>query len=46
MSVNDLKLQIINRLSAIDDEPVLGEILKLPNFESNMDTVYQLTDAV
>ena len=45
MSVIELKLQIINRLSTIDDEQVLEEILKLVNFESDMDAVYQLTDA-
>ena len=45
MSVIELKLQIINRLSTIDDEQVLEEILKLVNFESDMDAVYQLTNA-
>lgn len=45
MSVIELKLQIINRLSTIDDEQVLEEILKLVNFESDLDAVYQLTDA-
>ena len=45
MSSTELKLQIINKVSAIKDELILEEIYKLVNLESEMDSVYRLTDA-
>lgn len=44
MSVSELKLQIINKISAIEDELILEEIYKLVDMESGMDAVYRLTD--
>lgn len=43
MSVSELKLQIINKISSIEDELILEEIFKLVNLESRMDSVYRLT---
>ena len=44
MSVTELKLQIINKISAIEDKLVLEEIYKLVEIESGMDSIYRLTD--
>ena len=44
MSVTELKLQIINKITAIEDESILEEIFKLVDIESQMDSVYRLTD--
>ena len=44
MSATELKLQIINKITSIEDELVLEEIYKLVNLESEMDSVYRLTD--
>jgi len=44
MSVTELKLQIINKITAIEDELILEEIFRLVDRESEMDSVYRLTD--
>ena len=44
MSITELKLQIINKISTIEDELILEEIYKLVELESAMDSVYRLTD--
>jgi hypothetical protein len=44
MSATELKLQIINKVTAITDELILEEIYKLVNIESEMDSIYRLTD--
>ena len=44
MSVTELKLRIINKITAIEDELILEEIFKLVDMESEMDSVYRLTD--
>lgn len=44
MSVTELKLQIINKVSSITDELILEEIYKLVNLESEMDSIYRLTN--
>ncbi len=43
MSVSELKLQIINKITTIEDELILEEIYKLVDLESGMDSVYRLT---
>jgi len=43
MSATDLKLRIINKITAIEDELILEEIYKLVDIESGMDSVYRLT---
>ena len=43
MSVTELKLQIINKITTIEDELILEEIYKLVDIESGMDSVYRLT---
>jgi predicted transcriptional regulator len=45
MSAAELKLQIINKVSAIKDKLILEEIHKIVSLELAMDSVYQLTDA-
>ena len=45
MSATELKLRIINKISSIEDESILVEIHKLVTLESEMDSVYRLTDA-
>ena len=45
MSSTELKLQIINKITSITDELVLEEIYRLVNIESEMDSLYRLTDA-
>ncbi len=44
MSVTELKLRIINKITTIEDELILEEIFKLVDIESEMDSVYRLTD--
>jgi hypothetical protein len=44
MSSTELKLQIINKVSSITDELILEEIYKLVSVESEMDSIYRLTD--
>jgi hypothetical protein len=44
MSITELKLQIISKITAIEDELILEEIYKLVELESEMDSVYRLTD--
>ena len=44
MSATELKLQIINKVTAITDELILEEIFKLVSIESEMDSIYRLTD--
>ena len=44
MSVTELKLRIINKITTIEDELILEEIFKLVDMESEMDSVYRLTD--
>ncbi len=45
MSATELKLQIINRVTAMTDESTLEEIYKLVNLEFKMDSVYKLTES-
>ena len=45
MSSTELKLQIISKITSITDELILEEIYRLVNLESEMDSVYRLTDA-
>jgi predicted transcriptional regulator len=45
MSLTQLKLQIISKVASISDELILEEIYRLVNIESEMDSVYRLTDA-
>lgn len=44
MSVTELKLRIINKITTIEDELVLEEIFRLVDLESEMDSIYRLTD--
>jgi hypothetical protein len=44
MSVTELKLRIINKITTIEDELILEEIFRLVDRESEMDSVYRLTD--
>lgn len=44
MSATELRLQIINKVAAITDELILEEIFKLVSIESEMDSIYRLTD--
>lgn len=43
MSVSELKLQIINKITTIEDELILEEIFKMVDMESDMDSIYRLT---
>jgi hypothetical protein len=43
MSVTELKLRIINKITTIEDELILEEIYKLVDIESGMDSLYRLT---
>ena len=45
MSLTELKLQIINKVTSITDELILEEIYKLVSLESEMDSIYRLTDS-
>ncbi len=45
MSLTELKLQIISKITSVTDELILEKIYKLVNLESEMDSVYRLTDA-
>ena len=44
MSATELRSQIIKKVAAITDELILEEIFKLVSIESEMDSVYRLTD--
>lgn len=44
MSVTELKLKIINKITAIEDELILEEIFRMVDRESEMDSIYRLTD--
>lgn len=44
MSVTELKLRIINKITTIEDELILEEIFRLVDLEAGMDSVYRLTD--
>ena len=44
MSATELKLQIINKVTSITDELILEEIYRLVNLESEMDSIYRLSD--
>jgi hypothetical protein len=44
MSATELKLRIIEKITAIEDELILEEIYKLVDIESEMDSIYRLTD--
>jgi hypothetical protein len=44
MSSTELKLKIIDKVTSIKDELILEEIYKLVNLESDMETVYTLTE--
>ncbi|TKB96959.1 hypothetical protein [Pedobacter cryophilus] len=43
MSSSELKIQIINKVTSIEDQSVLEEIYKLVNMESELDSIYKLT---
>lgn len=45
MSVIELKSQIINKVSAIEDESILQEIYNLIKTESEMESIHRLTEA-
>ncbi len=44
MSSTELKLKIIRKVTTISDDGILEEIYKLINLESEIDSIYQLTD--
>ncbi|MCH6200525.1 hypothetical protein MMU07_13120 [Aquiflexum sp. LQ15W] len=44
MSVSELKLEIINKVTSISDEKILEDIIRLINQESAMDQTYKLTE--
>ncbi|MEJ1242500.1 hypothetical protein WBG78_30405 [Chryseolinea sp. T2] len=44
MSATELKLEIIKKLTAIEDEVVLEEIYRLVTAESEMEGIYNLSD--
>ncbi len=44
MSAAELKLEIINKVSSINDELILEEIHRLIDLESGMDSIYRLSD--
>ena len=44
MSTAELKLRIINKVSSINDELILQEIYRLINIESDMDSIYKLSE--
>ena len=44
MSATELKLEIIKKLTAIEDEVVLEEIYRLVAAESEMEGIYNLSD--
>jgi len=45
MSALELKSQIMDRLNSIDDELILAEIYNLIRIESDIETVYKLSEA-
>ena len=44
MTAAELKLQIINKISTISDALVLEEIYRLVNIETEMDSIYRLSE--
>jgi hypothetical protein len=44
MSLTELKKEIINKVSAIEDETILLEIFDLLKIESEIESVYKVTD--
>jgi predicted transcriptional regulator len=44
MSITELKLEIIKKLTAIEDELVLEDIYRLVTAESGLEAVYKLSD--
>lgn len=44
MSAVELRNKIISKLSAIEDEKILEEIYDLVQMESEIDSIYKLTD--
>ena len=44
MSSTELKLQIINKITSMTDELILEEIYRLINLESEMDSMYRLSE--
>lgn len=44
MSITEIKLRIINRITTIEDELVLKEIVRLLDLEVEMESIYQLTN--
>ena len=45
MSATELKLQIIQKITTLADQSILEEIYRMVNLESEMDSLYSLTDA-
>jgi len=43
MSATEFKVQIINKITAIQDELIIKEIYKFINIESEMDSICRLT---
>jgi hypothetical protein len=44
MSVSELKLRIINKITSIEDQIILEEILQVVEKEESLKAVYSLTD--
>jgi hypothetical protein len=44
MSITELKQRIISRITSIENELILEEIFKLVEKESEIDSLYRLTD--
>jgi hypothetical protein len=44
MSATELKIRIINKITTIEDELILEEIFRLVELESEMDSVYRLSN--
>lgn len=44
MSATELKIQIIEKVTAINDEFILAEIYRLVNIEADMESIYRLSE--
>jgi hypothetical protein len=44
MSVSELKLQIINKITSIEDQIILEEILRVVEKEEQLKKLYELTE--
>jgi hypothetical protein len=44
MSASELKLQIINKITSIEDQLILEEILRLVQSEKELKAIYTLSD--